>query len=353
MVRATGIMPCLCQPDAGAQARNTRGSEVGALWGARLGCQADVPKLALPLPLALSALLVLGSVAPGQAKPPRASADEPHGRSDSAPSERRASKDRARSKDRERSKERKSDERAAKKSPRDDASQPRERRGVRTDRKARERAERLGLGTSKAAGQLLRAHPEEAWVRAAGGGARLPGTLRFPVTRGWFVRGFGSGEGGYHQAMDIGGEVGWNVRAAASGMVAYASDGINGYGNFVIIVHPGGWVTTYAHNSKNLVVPGQKVSAGQVVALLGSTGRSKGPHVHFELLYDGENCDPAPLFRPFVPHRSGKAADLPRATWSSAKQRPRAVVCHARKHHPGHSGEASEEASDDEPEDET
>jgi murein DD-endopeptidase MepM/ murein hydrolase activator NlpD len=304
-----------------------------------------VAKFALPLPLALSALLVLGVIAPapGAAKPPHASADEHHGR-------RREHGDESRRGDR---KAKKSSEREAKKR---DRNEPREshasRRGG-SDRKARERAERLGLGTNKAAGQLLRGHPEPAWVRAAGGGAKLPGTLRFPVTRGWFVRGFGSGAGGYHQAMDIGGEVGWNVRAAASGMVAYASDGINGYGNFVMIVHPGGWVTTYAHNSKNLVVPGQKVSAGQVVALLGSTGRSKGPHVHFELLYDGENCDPGPLFRPFVPHRSGKHAQLPRATWSSAKQRPRAVTCHTRKHHPGRSGEASEEASDEEPEDET
>jgi murein DD-endopeptidase MepM/ murein hydrolase activator NlpD len=189
-------------------------------------------------------------------------------------------------------------------------------------------------------------------VRAAGGGNSLPGTLRFPVAKGWFVRGFGSGEGGYHQAMDIGGEVGWNVRAAAKGLVAYAGDGIDGYGNMVMIVHPGGWVTAYAHNTKNLVVPGQKVEAGAVIASLGSTGRSKGPHVHFELLHDGDNCDPAPLFRPYVPHRTGKHVSVARATWSSSRKRPRAVACHPRKHHPGRAKEQPEEAGDVEPEDE-
>jgi murein DD-endopeptidase MepM/ murein hydrolase activator NlpD len=201
---------------------------------------------------------------------------------------------------------------------------------------ARARAERLGLGTLRAAGRLLAGKPEESWVRAAGGGNSLPGTLRFPVAKGWFVRGFGSGEGGYHQAMDIGGEVGWNVRAAAPGLVAYSDDGVDGYGNLVLIVHPGGWVTSYAHNQKNSVVAGQKVSQGDVIAELGSTGRSKGPHVHFELLHDGENCDPAPLLRPFVRHKNGKSVHVSRAVWKQARKRPRAVACHPRKHHPAY-----------------
>ena len=287
-------------------------------------------------------------VAPLHAKPPQASADGHHGRK----AREREHDAKHRSSSRKTAQARVSSESSERSEKREGKASERRKEG-RSRSRARERAERLGLGTNKAAGQLLRGHPEPAWVRAAGGSAKLPGTLRFPVSRGWFVRGFGSGAGGYHQAMDIGGEVGWNVRAAASGLVAYASDGISGYGNFVMIVHPGGWVTTYAHNSKNLVVAGQKVSAGDVVALLGSTGRSKGPHVHFELLYDGENCDPAPLFRPFVPHRNGKAADVARATWSSASRRPKAVACHARKHHPGRSAEAPEDAPDEEPEDET
>jgi murein DD-endopeptidase MepM/ murein hydrolase activator NlpD len=225
---------------------------------------------------------------------------------------------------------------------REERSEKRERKGERGG-SAAARAERLGLGTNRVAGRLLAGKPEESWVRAAGGGNSLPGTLRFPVSRGWFVRGFGSGEGGYHQAMDIGGEVGWNVRAAAPGLVAYADDGIDGYGNLVLIVHPGGWVTSYAHNQKNIVVAGQKVGQGDVIAELGSTGRSKGPHVHFELLYDGENCDPAPLMRPFVRHKNGKSVHVSRAVWKQARNRPRAVACHRRKHHPAYEHDAHDE----------
>lgn len=195
------------------------------------------------------------------------------------------------------------------------------------------RAKRLGLGTMRAAGELLGGRIERAWVRAAGGDM-LPGTLRFPVKRGWFGRGFGSGKGGYHQAMDIGGETGWNVRAAAAGIVGYAGDGVSGYGNLVLLVHPGGWITAYAHNQKNLVVAGQKVERGAVLGELGSTGRSRGPHLHFELLWNGQNCDPGPLFRPTVRHRNGKPAHIAKLTWTRAAKKPRAIACYPRKHHP-------------------
>jgi murein DD-endopeptidase MepM/ murein hydrolase activator NlpD len=172
------------------------------------------------------------------------------------------------------------------------------------------------------------------------------GTLRFPVAHGWFVRGFGSGKGGYHQAMDIGGEVGWNVRAAAPGLVGYAGDGVSGYGNLVLVIHPGGWVTTYGHNSKNLVVAGQKVERGAALAELGSTGRSKGPHVHFELLWNGMNCDPGPLFRPAARHKSGKPANVARSVWKDAHKRPRAITCHPRKHHPDYGNKADDSDPD-------
>lgn len=202
-----------------------------------------------------------------------------------------------------------------------------------SERAATRRAQKLGLGTVRAAGKLLAGRPEPEWVKAAGGDT-LPGTLRFPVRKGWYVRGFGSGEGGYHQAMDIGGEVGWNVRAAASGIVGYAGDDISGYGNLVLLIHPGGWVTAYAHNSQNKVVAGQLVTGGDVIAELGSTGRSRGPHVHFELLHRGENCDPAPLFRPAAERRNGKRVPVERAVWKQPRKRPRAVACHPRKKKP-------------------
>ncbi len=203
-----------------------------------------------------------------------------------------------------------------------------------SQRRAMARARTLGLGTRQAASDLMRGRVRRAWIRAAGGrSGRLPGTLRWPVTNGRFVRGYGSGEAGYHLAVDIAGDIGWNVRAAAPGIVGYSGSGVRGYGNMVLVVHPGGWVTMYAHNSVNFVVPGQRVRRGQVLAELGSTGISRGPHVHFEFMYDGKNCDPATLFRPGVRHRSRLARITPE-TWTSPNDRPRAIRCNPRRRHP-------------------
>jgi len=130
------------------------------------------------------------------------------------------------------------------------------------------------------------------------------------------------------------GEIGWNVRAAAPGIVAYSGDGVSGYGNMVMVVHPGGWVTMYAHNSVNFVTAGERVPAGGVLAELGSTGISRGPHVHFELFYDGKNCDPAVLFRPGIRLRNGHVVPLEYKTWTRASNRPARVVCHPRRRHP-------------------
>jgi murein DD-endopeptidase MepM/ murein hydrolase activator NlpD len=171
------------------------------------------------------------------------------------------------------------------------------------------------------------------WIEAAGGD-ELPGTLRWPVGNGWYVRGWGSGEGGYHLATDIMGEMGWNVRAAAAGIVGYSGDGVRGYGNMVILIHPGGWVTMYAHNSANFVVAGQRVPAGGIIAELGSTGISRGPHVHFEFMYKGKNCEPDVLFRPGVRHRSGAIQELRYASWTAPDDRPSTVRCAPRRHHP-------------------
>jgi murein DD-endopeptidase MepM/ murein hydrolase activator NlpD len=182
---------------------------------------------------------------------------------------------------------------------------------------------------------LLAGRVEPRWLSAVGT-TQIPSLLKFPVARGWFVRGFGSGAGAYHQAMDIGGNIGWNVRAAAPGLVGYAGDEVNGYGNLILVIHAGGFITAYGHNSKNRVIAGQRIERGEVVAELGSTGRSKGPHVHFELLHRGNNCDPAPLFRPDVRRKNGKVVPVPRAVWKTPNKRPKAIRCFPRKHHPDH-----------------
>ncbi|MGB0680471.1 MAG: LysM peptidoglycan-binding domain-containing protein [Polyangiales bacterium] len=217
----------------------------------------------------------------------------------------------------------------------------------RAQQRANARGRRLGLGTRKAAGALLRGQVKPRWARAAGGRAsRLLGTLRWPVTRGWITRGYGSGRGGYHRAVDIMGKIGWNVRSAGPGIVGYAGRGVRGYGNMVLVIHPGGWVTMYAHNSVNFVVAGQKVSRGQILAEVGSTGISKGPHVHFEFIYAGKNCDPAPLFRPGVRHRDGRRAKVRQALWRHPDKRPKGLRCLPRKRFP-HTHSVEHERAED------
>jgi murein DD-endopeptidase MepM/ murein hydrolase activator NlpD len=196
-------------------------------------------------------------------------------------------------------------------------------------RRAAARARRLGLGAVRTGQRLLAHAPEQRWrvAAAAGGRSRLSGTLRLPVDGGRLIRGWGSGEGGYHLAIDIRGPLGATIRAAERGIVAYAGDQISGYGHFVMVVHPNGWVTAYAHNRENLVVPGQIVRRGDPIARLGSTGRSRAPHLHFMLIDHGAHCDALPLFDP--PLVAGGA----RVAWRGAR-RPSEVRCLPRSARP-------------------
>jgi murein DD-endopeptidase MepM/ murein hydrolase activator NlpD len=99
----------------------------------------------------------------------------------------------------------------------------------------------------------------------------------------------------FHTGIDIGVPEGTPVHATADGVVEYAGDQRSGYGRVIFINHPGGFVTVYGHNSRFLVVPGQLVRAGDVIALSGNTGYSTGPHVHYEIRYQGQVVDPAPF----------------------------------------------------------
>lgn len=216
---------------------------------------------------------------------------------------------------------------------------------ARAERVAHARADRLGLGRARTGRSLLVHAPERRWVVAAGAPRGLVGTLLMPVAGGAMIRGWGSGPGGYHLAMDIRGRTGQPIRACERGIVAYAGNEISGYGNFVMIIHPSGLVTAYAHNQDMLVVPGQLVARGDRVSTLGNTGLSHGPHLHFMLIHDGEHCDPAPLFRPHIgPH-------TPEARWRRGHE-PAGVQCLPRsaRPHPDYHGHASDddaEAGDD------
>ena len=95
----------------------------------------------------------------------------------------------------------------------------------------------------------------------------------------------------FHSGLDIGGDYGMPIYAAASGTVIYAG-WISGYGNAVIIDHGGGVTTLYGHNDSLNVSEGENVTQGQVIAMCGSTGNSTGPHCHFEVRENGEPVSP-------------------------------------------------------------
>lgn len=161
-----------------------------------------------------------------------------------------------------------------------------------------QRAAELGLGTRECASRLLHGRPDERWSRAARG--RAPDRLLWPIDEGRWVRGFGfvrtTRPDLIHRGVDISAPIGTVVRAAADGIVAYSDNGLRGYGNLVILVHANGWVTLYAHNARTTVQPGYRVRRGERVALVGTTGITHGPHVHFELWQEGHAVDPSALF---------------------------------------------------------
>jgi murein DD-endopeptidase MepM/ murein hydrolase activator NlpD len=108
--------------------------------------------------------------------------------------------------------------------------------------------------------------------------------------------GFGPRWGTFHYGLDIAVPTGTKVHAAHAGVVVKAG-WYGGYGNVVIIDHGNGVTTRYGHNSKVVVTVGQKVAAGDLIALSGSTGDSTGPHCHFEVRIDDVAVDPLPYMR--------------------------------------------------------
>jgi murein DD-endopeptidase MepM/ murein hydrolase activator NlpD len=99
---------------------------------------------------------------------------------------------------------------------------------------------------------------------------------------GWRLDPFGSGKRVYHNGYDIAVPVGTPVYPTQKGVIYYAG-AYKSYGNLVVVEHGDGYVSMYGHNSEILVKPGEKVDTGTVLALSGSTGRSTGPHVHYEI----------------------------------------------------------------------
>jgi len=107
---------------------------------------------------------------------------------------------------------------------------------------------------------------------------------------GWRKDPFTS-ENRFHSGIDIAAEKGTEIKAAMSGKVIMSCN-LEDYGNVVAVDHGQGLVTLYAHNEKNLVSVGDQVEKGSLVAMVGSTGRSTGAHLHFEVRKDGTKIDP-------------------------------------------------------------
>ncbi|HVF05841.1 MAG TPA: M23 family metallopeptidase [Frankiaceae bacterium] len=119
------------------------------------------------------------------------------------------------------------------------------------------------------------------WVRPSGG----PLTSRY-----------GPRWGRMHRGLDFGASYGSPIYAATSGVVSFAGPE-GGYGRLVTIRHAGGVTTAYGHMSRFVVRRGQRVKAGQVIAYVGSAGRSTGPHLHFEVRVGSSYINPLPFLR--------------------------------------------------------
>lgn len=122
--------------------------------------------------------------------------------------------------------------------------------------------------------------------------AEAPPPLAWPMQKGVLSSGYGERWGRPHRGIDIAADEGTPVYAAAAGEVVFADASKGGYGNLVILKHKGGWMTVYGHNSRILVDEGDRVGQGAPIAEVGSTGRSTGPHLHFEVRRDAEAVDP-------------------------------------------------------------
>ncbi|MBT8091499.1 MAG: M23 family metallopeptidase [Gammaproteobacteria bacterium] len=123
-----------------------------------------------------------------------------------------------------------------------------------------------------------------------------------PVGSGWISSYFGkrtdpfTGKPANHAGVDFAGKKGAEIIAVADGVVTWSGDRY-GYGVMVEINHGGGYLTRYAHNSENLVSVGDEVKKGQIVALMGESGRATGPNLHFEVVQNGQRVNPVRFIR--------------------------------------------------------
>lgn len=151
------------------------------------------------------------------------------------------------------------------------------------------------------------AGPGELWLPPPGGSVPAAGQAPsgeeglptgWPLTqRGFITQGLIEGVGGDHPGIDVAVPAGSYIRAAGPGRVVEAAEDLV-YGLYVLLDHGEGYRSLYAHASELMVQPGDRVERGEVIGLTGSSGRSTAPHLHFEILRDGEPLDPLTLVQP-------------------------------------------------------
>jgi len=119
----------------------------------------------------------------------------------------------------------------------------------------------------------------------------------YPIKKGWISSYYGNridpfnGKKTFHHGLDFAGKKDSKIFAVAEGIVAWTGTR-SGYGKMVDIEHGNGYITRYAHAKELIVKVGERVQKGKAIAIMGSTGRSTGPHVHFEVLRDGKTLNP-------------------------------------------------------------
>ena len=151
-------------------------------------------------------------------------------------------------------------------------------------------------GTSESAGPIPAKPPLAARGKGASAERETEGDLNWPL-RGVLYARFGRRGREVHDGIDLAAPVGTPVKTAGPGRVVYAGEQ-KGYGLIAIIEHPNGLTTLYAHNHELRVKTGQQVRAGQQIASVGESGRTTGPHLHFEVRRDGVPVDPLPHLGP-------------------------------------------------------
>jgi len=120
-----------------------------------------------------------------------------------------------------------------------------------------------------------------------------PITAQISSGFGWRANPMGGRGGEFHHGIDLRSPIGTPIRAAGGGTVIFQG-WQGGYGNVVIINHGSGITTLYAHNSANLVYVGQRVERGDIIARVGVTGRTTGPHLHYEVRINDVAVNPRP-----------------------------------------------------------